>query len=200
MNHAQSEKCLGCKEVFEADPRNLRHQKYCSKPACQKASKAASQRLWLAKPENEHYHSGPEAGARVREWQKTHPEYRERQKAKRSAALQDHCNAQAPDSKQEFLTLPELVEISAAPVSPALQDFIGAQPYVFNVFIGFISHFFGQSLQDDISETAHTLQKLGEDIANGKGPDEFLKTGNLFGASAAGAGAVQLGGSAPGEG
>ena len=191
MKPAKSRLCLSCKEAFDADRRNARHQKYCSAPACRKASKAASQRVWIAKPENRNYHSGLEAVTRVRAWQNDHPEFREQQKAKRAAALQDHCDAQVLELKQELATAPTLAEACA----PALQDFIHTQPHV---FIGFIAHFFNLTLQDDISSTTRILQKLGEDIANGRLPDECVKTGDLFRTHASGAGAVQLDRSAPG--
>jgi len=58
-------KCLCCGMLFRADPRNARHQKYCAEPICRKASKAASQRAWQAKPENQDYFHGPENVARV---------------------------------------------------------------------------------------------------------------------------------------
>lgn len=189
MKSARSRICLCCEEQFDADRRNARHQKYCAKLVCRKASKAASQCLWSAKPENRNYHSGPEAVTRVRDWQKVHPECRERQKAKRASALQDHCSVQVPDLKQEPAILPIPVEISVAPVLPALQDFIHTQPLV---FVGLIAHFFNLTLQDDIASTARSLQKLGEDITNGRPPDEFLKTAHLFGTHAADTGAVQL--------
>lgn len=197
MKPAKSRQCLCCKEPFKADARNIRHQKYCSAPICRKTSKAASQRLWLAKPGNENYHCGPVAVARVSDWQKAHPEYRERQKIKRGTALQDHCNMQPSESTPEPLILPVSEEFSVLPVCPALQDFITTQPYV---FVGLIAHFFNLTLQDDIANTTRSLQKLGEDIANGRGQDEFFKTGNLFEAHAAGAGTVQLGRSASGAG
>jgi hypothetical protein len=71
------------------------------------------------------------------------------------------------------------------------------QPYV---FVGLIAHFFNITLQDDIASTTRSLQKLGEDIANGRGPDEFGKTGDLPRTTAPGAGAVQLVGSTSGAG
>jgi hypothetical protein len=197
MKPARSRVCLCCDEAFQADRRNVYHQKYCSAPACRKASKAESQRAWIAKPENRNYHSGPDAVARVRNWQTTHPEYREHQNTKRANALQDHCSVQVHDLKQESLTLPNPAEIAVAPVSPALQDFIMTQPYV---FVGLIAHFFNITLQDDIASTTRSLQKLGEDIANGRGPDEFGKTGDLPRTTAPGAGAVQLVGSTSGAG
>jgi len=197
MKPAKSRQCLCCKEPFKADTRNIRHQKYCDKPDCRRASKAASQRLWQAKPGNENYHCGPVAVARVSAWQKAHPEFRERQKAKRRSALQDDCLVQVPESTQELFILPVQEELSVLPVPAALQDFIIAQPYV---FAGLIAHFFNLTLQDDIANTTRSLQRLGEDIANGREQNEFFKSGNLFGARAAGAGAVQLDGSAIGTG
>jgi hypothetical protein len=197
MTAAKSPICLYCEEAFKADRRNARHQKYCSEPACRKASKVASQLLWIAKPENRNYHSGPEAVARVRDWQKAHPEYRDRQNAKRADALQDHCKVQVSELKQELTIAPIPEEIIIAPVIPALQDFIVTQPHV---FVGLIAHFFNVTLQDQISDITNSLQKLGEDIANGRGPDEFGKTGDLFRTHAAGANAVQLGGSTSGAG
>jgi hypothetical protein len=195
MKPAKSRLCLCCEQAFKADPRNARHQKYCSAPACRKASKAASQRAWLAAPGNQDYHSGPDAVARVQAWQSAHPAYRVAQKAKRTAALQDHCAAQVLELKQESAILPDVVERPIEAISPALQDVIGAQHLV---FIGLIAHFFNLTLQDDIASTTRSLQKLGEDIANGRMPNEFDQAGDLFRARPAGAGAVQLGGSAPG--
>ncbi|MEI6737553.1 MAG: hypothetical protein WCL29_03640, partial [Pseudomonadota bacterium] len=104
---------------------------------------------------------------------------------------------QVHDLKQKSDILPNPAEIAVAPVCAALQDFIVTQPYV---FVGLIAHFFNITLQDDIANATRSLQKLGEDIANGRGPDEFGKTGNLPRAHAPGAGAVQLGGSTSGAG
>jgi len=50
MKRGTRRKCLCCGSLFRPDPRNRRHQRYCSQPACRKASKAASQRRWLSKP------------------------------------------------------------------------------------------------------------------------------------------------------
>ncbi len=68
-------KCLFCGSMFGADPRNARRQKYCCAVACRKASKAASRRTWLAKPENQDYFRGPENVARVQAWRAQHPGY-----------------------------------------------------------------------------------------------------------------------------
>jgi hypothetical protein len=151
----------------------------------------------MSKPENRNYHRGPQAVARVQNWQNAHPEYRARQKAKRSPALQDLAPSQPPVFKAESSLLPPLGMLSSTPRAAALQDFISTQSYV---FIGLIAHFFNLTLQDQISSTARSLQQLGEDITNGRDPDEFVKTGDLYRTSAAYARAVQLGGSAPGAG
>lgn len=197
MKPARSHPCLCCNKPFDADARNAHHQKYCSTPICRKASKAASQSAWIAKPENVNYHRGALAVARVRDWQKAHPDYRERQNAKRGIALQDFIIPQPADSMPERPVLPEEGKMSVLPVPPALQDFISLQPFV---FMGLISHFFNITLQDDIASTTRFLQKLGEDIANGRKSDECFKTGNLYQTRAADASAAQLGGSAIGAG
>ncbi|MBP6733994.1 MAG: hypothetical protein KAX51_02535 [Chromatiaceae bacterium] len=59
---------MNCAESFTPDARNARHQRYCSQPPCQAASKRASQAKWLAKPENRNYHGGTAAVARVQAW------------------------------------------------------------------------------------------------------------------------------------
>jgi hypothetical protein len=74
--------------LFTPDARNATRQRYCSKPACRKQSKADSQRRWLQKPENRDYFYGAEHVLRVQRWRAAHPGYWRR--AKRSpVALQD---------------------------------------------------------------------------------------------------------------
>jgi hypothetical protein len=46
--------------LYRPDPRNLRLQRYCAQPACRRASKAVSQRRWLAKAANRDYFRGAE--------------------------------------------------------------------------------------------------------------------------------------------
>ena len=50
MSSSAARKCLCCNEMFHPDARNRRHQQYCAKDPCRKASKAARQARWLAKP------------------------------------------------------------------------------------------------------------------------------------------------------
>ena len=75
MAQGDRRKCRCCRKLFHPDPRNRRHQRYCSAPACRAASKAASQARWLAAPENQDYFRGPMNLARVREWRSRHRGY-----------------------------------------------------------------------------------------------------------------------------
>ena len=73
MAHGNRRKCKCCLKIFRPDPRNRRHQSYCSAPTCKAASKAASQARWLAKPENQDYFRGPVNTARVKAWRAAIP-------------------------------------------------------------------------------------------------------------------------------
>ena len=158
-------KCLFCGSMFSPDPRNARHQKYCSAADCRKASKAASRGAWLAKPENEDYFRGPENVARVQAWRAEHPGYWRRRGGQRVAvalaptALQDLCPPQVVETNGE----------SAAALQPALQDLLRDQPAV---LIGFIAQFTGSALQDDIARSARRLVELGHDILAGRTGDD----------------------------
>jgi hypothetical protein len=75
MARGDRRKCKCCLKLFRPDPRNLRHQRYCSATGCRAASKAASQARWLAKPENQSYFRGPVNVGRVQAWRARHPGY-----------------------------------------------------------------------------------------------------------------------------
>jgi hypothetical protein len=150
MNNRGRRKCLNCHQLFRPDPRNIRHQRYCSQSACRTASKAASQRRWLDKSENRDYFRGPEQVARVQRWRAEHPGYG-RKRALMGDALQDGSSAQAIDKKEESGTL----------VPTVLQDLLSAQPLV---LIGLIAHLTDVSLQEDIVLQTHRLQQLARDV------------------------------------
>ena len=85
-------RCLNCREPFIPDRYNEWHQEYCTKPACRRASRAESQRRWLAK--NPDYYRGEANCVRVRTWRAAHPGYwrrrpRRARRARRGVALQD---------------------------------------------------------------------------------------------------------------
>ena len=163
MKQRIQRKCRCCRENFRADPRNRWHQKYCSKPACRKASKAASQHRWLRKPENQNYFLGPENVARVRAWRAEHPGYGQRPGAKARPSLQEDCRWQGIEITRELSTLP-------------LQDVLSAQPAV---LIGLIAHITASPLQEDIAHTSRRLLQLGQDILNGSALRGHPQTAHL---------------------
>ena len=72
MGRGDHRKCTCCLELFRPDPRNRRHQFYCSASGCRAASKTASQARWRAKPENQSYFRGAVNVARVQAWRARH--------------------------------------------------------------------------------------------------------------------------------
>ena len=145
-------KCCNCKKLFIPDPRNTKRQKYCSAPQCRKASKAASQRRWLAKPENQGYFSGPKNVKRVQLWREDNPGYWRRQPKTAKNALQDPLNRQPIENN------PDNVDFT----NDALQDLLITQP---PVLLGLIANFAGTALQDDIVITcAFGKRALGKKL------------------------------------
>jgi hypothetical protein len=144
-------KCLNCNELFLPNYRSGKRQRFCSKADCQKARKEASQRTWLAKAENQNYFRDAENAARVRQWQKEHPDYWKKSARRQRRTLQDACSQQ-PIANKEL-----------TPPSPArtLQD-LCSMPVP--LFIGLISMWTGSTLQDDIVTTARQVVAKGHDI------------------------------------
>ena len=153
MSKQRRRKCRNCGELFRPDPRNLRHQRFCSKSSCRGASKAESQRRWLAKPDNRDYFRGPENVERVRAWRAAHPGYWRRLSANARSALQEHSLTQAADNNEQ----------SASLVNSPLQELSRAQPLV---LMGLIAQLTGATLQDDIVKASRRLQHLAHDIIN----------------------------------
>jgi len=89
MTRHRRRKCLHCGQLFTPDCRNRRHQRYCAEPACRRASKAASQRRWQARPANRDYFRNPLHVQRVQDWRAHHPGYWRRGAAQSDPALQD---------------------------------------------------------------------------------------------------------------
>lgn len=166
MKRSAMLKCLFCRKLFQTDRRNRRHQKYCAEPACRKASKAASQRVWLAKAENQNYFRGPENVARVQAWREAHPQYWQRpagQRAQGPVALQDLLSAQPIEIKKDPKALPPVA------IKDTLQDLMSFQPAV---LIGLISQLTGSRLQDDIVRSTRRLVEHGQDILIGRFSDD----------------------------
>ena len=143
MSTRKRRKCRNCGQLFRPDPRNVRHQRYCSASACRRASKAA----------NREYFRGPEQVARVRAWRAAHPGYG-RNRSQGRGALQEHSSVQPIDSNEQS-------EVFSA---PALQEVSRSQVLVLT---GLIAHLTGAALQEDIARTSRQLQQLALDLTQG---------------------------------
>jgi len=188
MKRYRRRKCQHCQELFHPDPRNLRHQRYCSKLECRRASKADSQRRWLNKAQNRDYFRGAVNVQRVRQWRATHPGYWKRTDPQAEIALQEDSLVQPAQSKRKSPTLTET----------ALQALLRAQPLV---LIGLIANLTGTAQQEDIAQTGRRLQQLGQDILTGGQAAEGVcdaKTPVSPFTGAPGPPSVQLGGPTPG--
>jgi hypothetical protein len=144
-------KCFSCKEFYRPDRRNLRHQRYCSKPTCRKESKAQSQRCWQQRPENQNYFRGPENSRRVKEWRKRNPGYWRKSEPAVQLPLQEVCQEQVAENEG----------VNSEKASDALQEVLLMQPAV---VVGLISMMTGNSLQEDIVATARVLIRKGQVI------------------------------------
>ena len=170
-------KCLCCKEFYRPDGRNLRHQRYCSKPNCRKESKAQSQRRWQQRPENQNYFRGPENSRRVKEWRKRNPGYWRKSATSVKVPLQAVCQEQVAENEG----------INPEKTSDALQEVLSMQPAV---VVGLISMRTGNSLQEDIVATARVLLRKGQDILEshpGSGTTRFYNENQTSSLSATGA-------------
>ncbi len=185
MIRQRRRKCRHCGQLYEPDFRNLRHQQYCSQPACRHASKAASQACWQASPKGRDYFRGSVNTLRVQTWRQAHPGYWKRpgaRRRKKSRALQDHCLPQ--------VIVPPMDKPDLGP--RALQDIIIAQGFAIT---GLVAHFTDCALQENIASTTQRLILLGQQIQGpnagkasyGRGQESAVSP-----ASAASPAAVQL--------
>ena len=181
-------KCLCCRELFVPDPRVGSRQKFCPKPECQKASKAASQKRWLRKNGNGDYFRGPDQMARVQRWRHSNPGYWKRKKVPKSP-LQPPDN-QPPNSSHSSCNA------SPTPGVPLQDPFLTLNPLI----VGLISQFTGSALQEEIAATAQRFFLHGQDILGRARPESSPKCYDSKASSAAGPAAphspfFQLGGS-----
>jgi len=112
MAKAGQRKCMSCREFFVPDHRSGERQRYCCAADCRRASKAASQAAWLAKPPNTDYFSGPVHVARVQAWRAAHPGY-SCGRVRPPRALQDLLPPQVPDPIEECANRVEAPEVGA---------------------------------------------------------------------------------------
>jgi hypothetical protein len=151
MSSKTTFKCLHCNEKHPCDPRNRGRQRYCSKPDCRQVSKAASQRQWVSRAENQNYFRGVENCERVRQWRLANPGYWRNKRSACQSALQDPLIPQNAEN-QAF---------ASSVVSVALQDLCISQPAL---LVGLISVVTGHALQEDIAASARSFVNRGRDI------------------------------------
>ncbi|MBA3011000.1 MAG: hypothetical protein FP812_12275 [Desulfobacula sp.] len=153
MEKPKKKKCCNCRRLFLPDHRNRNKQEYCDRAPCRKASKVASQKKWLGKPENADYFLGPDNIERVQKWRQNNPSYWKRTKNK--TALQDLLTPQVAEKNNDTN------QFDAQSQNHALQDLLTAQPAV---IIGLISNIIGSALQDDIASTLLRMEQSGQEI------------------------------------
>jgi hypothetical protein len=111
-------RCLHCRHLFHRHPRTRTQQRFCSAPACRAASKKASQRHWLGKPENRDYFCGMQHVNRVQAWREKHPEYG-RKRPLSAELLQEMIMGQSVDPIEKYGGLPLQEEIERQVGEPA---------------------------------------------------------------------------------
>ena len=161
MAKAGQRKCMSCGEFFIPNHRSGDRQRYCCAAHCRRASKAASQAAWLARPPNTDYFSGAVHVARVQAWRAAHPGY-SLGRVRPSRALQDPLPPQVPDVIEEYASRAQAPE---APAAVALQDLLNAES---PLLAGLVAHLFQPALQDDMASTTRRLVQLGRDVINGR--------------------------------
>lgn len=176
MERFRKRKCRCCRDLFVPDHRPTRRQRYCAKEACRQASKAASQRRWLRKPENRDYFCGPEHTERKRRWRAEHPEQARKRGAKPRNMPQDVMPSQVAGNVGEYGDLANRVP----------QDVMVTQPLV---LVGLIAKLTDCTSQDEIAKASLNLLRLGQDIMRG-GRDGGREATVMPGARAASAAAV----------
>lgn len=160
MSRKKARACCHCREEFIPDRRNRDRQRYCGRGECRAASKAASQRRWLKKPQNRGYFRGRHHTERVRKWRRDHPGYWKGSPPRPSPAPKEGSSTQALDN-QPLKASRDLVTGEGP-----LQDL--SMPQVL-IVVGLISMITGSTLQDDIAELIRRLEDRGRDIL-GMGP------------------------------
>ena len=155
MKPIKRRSCRHCGQLYEPDPRNRFHQRYCAQPACRQASKAASQHRWRGSPKGCDYFRGSANRLRVQAWRKAHPSYSKTRRQRR-CALQDHCVTQALVPAKDKL-----------PLDPrALQDLLITQGLALT---GLIAQLTASPLQDVVTAVLQQLIRTGQQIQGSRG-------------------------------
>jgi len=192
-------KCCYCGVWFRPHPRNVYHQRFCTKEDCRAASKRASQKKWHRK--NPGYFRGEQYVKKTQAWRAEHPGYWRRRPDKPAGeqddALQDLLGAQVVDDELVNAVRDRL----KSEMSQPLQDLLAAQQLT---LVGLTSMITGDALQEDIAQVLTSCYERGQRIG-GVVPwmnkqevnDEGTKT-DIAETATAHSAAVQLGRSPPG--
>jgi hypothetical protein len=116
-------------------------QRYCSRPACAKFSKAASLKKWRSQGDNKKTYSGLPDLVRMQEWRQAHPGY-----SRRRSRI---GKGRGEDSFHEFAR------------NFASRDEIDTQFYL---VVGLISHLTEVASRDEIASEIRRLTLLGHGI------------------------------------
>jgi hypothetical protein len=142
-------RCLFCNELFHADPRNRRRQRYCCEADCRRASKQASQARWLSKPGNANYFRGAANTERNRAWRRANPGYWKRSRG--SGTQQDLSSAQQTHHQED----------TAKQAALAQQDPLTLQ---LPVVVGLIAKLTDSTQQETIDGSVRRLHALGQQV------------------------------------
>jgi hypothetical protein len=155
MSSRSTFKCLNCNEKQRREPRCGSSQRFCSKPDCRRASKAASQRKWASSSKNQNYFRGAENCERVRQWRLAHPGYWRTKRSTPKSALQEISPTEIIDKESVAQSIDCI----------ALQEICGPQPAL---LVGLISVLTGHALQEDLLASARKFLHRGHDILSKK--------------------------------
>ena len=147
-------RCVLCDRSFAINPRVGKRHRFCSRPACAKASRRAAQRQWLKKWQQEHggesYFAGQKSLGNTPARPARHPDCKKRTRRSKGA----RCGRFRLTSK-----------LAAVVRSVALQDTIDT---VLALQIGLISRLTGAALQDTIARKMRALILRGNAILQGQ--------------------------------
>lgn len=155
MRRKRARACCHCREAFVPDRRNRDRQRYCGREECRRASKAASQRRWLNKPENRDHFRGKANVERVQRWRQKHPGYWKSSRQKTDPAPKEEWSTQDVDNQGVKPSRDLVTE------DQPLQDLSVSQLLV---LAGLISMITGSTLQDHIAEMLRRLEDRGRDV------------------------------------
>ncbi len=150
-----TKKCFNCHTFFKPTPQSKGRQNYCSQPDCKKASKKASQKKWLSKPENSHYFNGHDNVLRVQQWREINPNY---------CHHSNKGSSEVVDSEtplQETLMLQDTDKHKKTDIlnSTTLQEMLISQVFV---LMELIAHLDRETLQEMIDLTRQKEDNLAD--------------------------------------